>query len=102
MNIVKLAGITAAVALLCAASPPSRTDPALDRVLATFDQDEHPDLRGVVVLRDGRVVEQGPTSRVLTDPEDPYTRRLLAAVPVADPAAQAVRRERRRSLEVDA
>ena len=56
----------------------------------------------VVVLRDGRVVEQGPTSRVLTDPEDPYTRRLLAAVPVADPAAQAVRRERRRSLEVDA
>ena len=52
----------------------------------------------VVVLRDGRVVEQGPTDRVLTEPADPYTRRLLAAVPVADPEAQAVRREQRRLL----
>ncbi|WP_375386899.1 dipeptide ABC transporter ATP-binding protein [uncultured Amnibacterium sp.] len=53
----------------------------------------------VVVLRDGRVVEQGPTDRVLTDPADPYTRRLLAAVPVPDPDAQAVRREQRLLLE---
>ena len=71
MNIVKLAGIIAAAALLCAASPPSRTDPALDRVLATFDQDEHPDLRGVVVLRDGRVVAEryynGETADTLHD-----------------------------------
>jgi peptide/nickel transport system ATP-binding protein len=56
----------------------------------------------VVVLRDGRVIEQGPTDRVLGAPADPYTRRLLAAVPVADPEAQAVRREQRRLLGVRA
>jgi peptide/nickel transport system ATP-binding protein len=56
----------------------------------------------VAVLRDGRVVEQGPTDRVLTDPADPYTQRLLAAVPVPDPEAQAVRREQRRLLGVGA
>ncbi|RIX28509.1 dipeptide ABC transporter ATP-binding protein [Amnibacterium setariae] len=54
----------------------------------------------VVVLRDGRVVERGPTARVLSEPADPYTRRLLAAVPVADPGLQAARREERRALEV--
>ncbi|WP_024805323.1 ABC transporter ATP-binding protein [Nocardia sp. BMG51109] len=35
----------------------------------------------VVVLSGGRVVEQGPRDTVLTAPEHPYTRRLLAAVP---------------------
>jgi ABC-type microcin C transport system duplicated ATPase subunit YejF len=34
-----------------------------------------------VVLRGGRVVEQGPTRDVLRTPGDPYTRRLLASVP---------------------
>ena len=32
----------------------------------------------VVVLRDGRVVESGPTRRVLDEPADPYTRALVA------------------------
>ncbi|MFF1698288.1 ABC transporter ATP-binding protein [Streptomyces sp. NPDC058257] len=35
----------------------------------------------VLVMRRGRVVEQGPTDRVLTAPEDPYTNLLLASVP---------------------
>jgi ABC-type microcin C transport system duplicated ATPase subunit YejF len=35
----------------------------------------------VLVLHDGAVVERGPTADVLGDPQDPYTRRLLAAVP---------------------
>ncbi|MFC0674932.1 ABC transporter ATP-binding protein [Brachybacterium hainanense] len=35
----------------------------------------------IVILSDGRIVEHGPTPEVLTDPRDPYTRRLLAAVP---------------------
>lgn len=35
----------------------------------------------VVVLHDGRVVERGPTARVLTHPEDEYSIRLLEDVP---------------------
>lgn len=32
-------------------------------------------------MRRGVVVEQGPTARVLSDPQDPYTQVLLASVP---------------------
>ncbi len=32
----------------------------------------------VLVMRNGRVVEGGPTSQVLDDPKDPFTRQLLA------------------------
>ena len=53
----------------------------------------------VVVLRDGKIVEQGTAAEMLSAPTDPYTQRLLAAAPVPDPAAQAVRRERWRELE---
>ena len=35
----------------------------------------------VVILRDGRIVEMGETSRVLSAPQEPYTRALLDAVP---------------------
>jgi peptide/nickel transport system ATP-binding protein len=35
----------------------------------------------VAVMYQGRIVEHGPAERVLLDPEQPYTRRLLAAVP---------------------
>jgi peptide/nickel transport system ATP-binding protein len=35
----------------------------------------------VYVLKDGEVVESGPTGRVLDRPEHPYTRRLLQSVP---------------------
>jgi len=35
----------------------------------------------VVVMHEGRVVESGPTDRVLASPEHPYTQRLVAAVP---------------------
>ncbi|MFT3797852.1 dipeptide ABC transporter ATP-binding protein [Microbacterium sp.] len=46
----------------------------------------------VVVLRYGEIREQGTTVQVLTDPQDDYTRRLLASLPVPDPVAQAARR----------
>jgi peptide/nickel transport system ATP-binding protein len=52
----------------------------------------------VAVMHRGRVVEQGPAAEVLRAPVDPYTRRLLAAAPVADPDGQAERRAARRQL----
>jgi ABC-type dipeptide/oligopeptide/nickel transport system ATPase component len=35
----------------------------------------------VAIMKDGRIVEQGPTGRVVTVPASPYTTELLAAVP---------------------
>ncbi len=35
----------------------------------------------VVVLEQGVVVEEGPAARILTDPQHPYTRKLIAAAP---------------------
>ncbi|SFJ65341.1 peptide/nickel transport system ATP-binding protein [Amycolatopsis sacchari] len=52
----------------------------------------------VVVLHQGRVVEEGPVAAVLGAPKQPYTRRLVAAAPVADPARQRERREAWRAL----
>ncbi|WP_156759689.1 ABC transporter ATP-binding protein [Microbacterium karelineae] len=52
----------------------------------------------IAVLRNGRVAEQGRTADVLGDPQNDYTRRLIASLPVPDPAEQAARRERRRRI----
>jgi peptide/nickel transport system ATP-binding protein len=52
----------------------------------------------VVVLQDGRVVEKGSCDEVLRAPREEYTRRLLAAAPVPDPAEQRARRAARRAL----
>ncbi|MCT9002864.1 ABC transporter ATP-binding protein [Microbacterium memoriense] len=39
----------------------------------------------VIVMKDGRIVEEGPTEKVLLQPQVSYTRRLLASIPVIDP-----------------
>jgi len=38
----------------------------------------------IAVMRSGRIVEEGPTDQVWSAPRDPYTQRLLAAIPIAD------------------
>ncbi len=48
----------------------------------------------VIVMRTGRIVEQGPSERVLGDPQDAYTRELLTAIPHPPlPAHQTEKRE---------
>jgi peptide/nickel transport system ATP-binding protein len=39
----------------------------------------------VVVMKAGRVVEQGPAAEVLANPRDPYTQMLIASVPAIEP-----------------
>ena len=41
----------------------------------------------VIVMKDGRVMEEGPTEAVLLQPQVSYTRRLLASIPRIDPPA---------------
>lgn len=52
----------------------------------------------VAVMRRGRLVEYGPADEVYESPRDPYTRRLLAAVPALDPEIAARRRARREEV----
>ena len=52
----------------------------------------------VGVLYKGKLVEQGIGSRVMGHPEHSYTKRLIASLPVPDPAEQARRREEHRAL----
>jgi peptide/nickel transport system ATP-binding protein len=47
----------------------------------------------IAVLYKGKLVEEGTAAEVLGAPKDPYTQRLLASLPVPDPAVQALRRE---------
>jgi peptide/nickel transport system ATP-binding protein len=54
----------------------------------------------VVVLRHGRVVEQGPAGAVLNAPEHPYTQALLAAVPSITPPPRAALTDRDLAVDV--
>ncbi|MDP3893451.1 ATP-binding cassette domain-containing protein, partial [Nocardioides sp.] len=52
----------------------------------------------IAVLHHGRLVEVGPREQIVFNPQDPYTQRLVSAVPVPDPAEQRARRVRRDQL----
>lgn len=45
-----------------------------------------------IVLKAGSILEAGPTKDVLENSSDPYTRRLVASVPVPDPVNQRQRK----------
>ncbi|NUP75007.1 MAG: ABC transporter ATP-binding protein, partial [Sinomonas sp.] len=62
--------------------------------LAVVDQLSH----WVGVLYKGKLVEQGISSRVMNSPQDEYTKRLIASLPVPDPVEQAERRRAHRAL----
>jgi len=51
----------------------------------------------VAVMYLGQIVEIGPRRAIFENPQHPYTKKLMAAVPIADPA----RRHRRRTLMSD-
>lgn len=49
----------------------------------------------IAVMQEGRLVEEGDRDTILKNAKNEYTRRLIAAVPVPDPAEQKKRREAR-------
>jgi peptide/nickel transport system ATP-binding protein len=52
----------------------------------------------IAVMKDGHLVEIGPTPEIINNPQHSYTQRLLAAVPVPDPEEQRKRRELRDAI----
>ncbi|MFE1442333.1 dipeptide ABC transporter ATP-binding protein [Streptomyces sp. NPDC058739] len=67
-----------------------RTEDGLGLVLVTHDLGVAAgSVDEVLVMRDGRVVERGPVSAVLTAPQEAYTGALLAAVPRLEREASA-------------
>ncbi|MBU7599380.1 ABC transporter ATP-binding protein [Streptomyces sp. P38-E01] len=59
-----------------------RKDLGLAVVIITHDMGVVADIADrVIVMRQGEVVEQAPVRRLFADPQHPYTRKLLAAVP---------------------
>ena len=53
----------------------------------------------IAVMQDGFLVEEGDRDSILKTPKNDYTRRLISAVPVPDPAEQRIRREARLALK---
>ena len=52
----------------------------------------------VMVMHKGRIVEHGDTEDIMQHPQDPYTRKLLASLPVPDPCEQRAHREQLHAL----
>jgi oligopeptide transport system ATP-binding protein len=50
----------------------------------------------IAVMNRGKIVEEGPAEEVYSNPQDPYSQALLAAVPIPDPRRMRERRAERR------
>jgi len=54
----------------------------------------------IAVMKDGKIVEEGTREAIIGNPQHPYTKRLLLAVPECDPRVDAAKRaERVRMLQ---
>ena len=53
----------------------------------------------IAVMQNGLLVEEGDRDAILKNPKNDYTKRLISAVPVPDPAEQRIRREARLALK---
>ena len=53
----------------------------------------------IAVMQEGRLVEVGPRDQILKNPKQEYTKRLISAVPVPNPAEQRVWREARLAMK---
>jgi ABC-type oligopeptide transport system ATPase subunit len=53
----------------------------------------------IAVMNRGQIVETGDSEEVYSNPQNEYTKALLAAVPVPDPLKMRARREERRQLK---
>ncbi|GAA3003460.1 dipeptide ABC transporter ATP-binding protein [Microbacterium aurantiacum] len=54
----------------------------------------------ISVMHHGKIVETGTRDEILRGAKDPYTQRLISAVPVPDPEEQRLRREARAAMAV--
>ena len=52
----------------------------------------------IMVMHKGRIVEHGDASEVISHPSDPYTKKLLASLPLPDPREQQIHREKLHAL----
>ncbi|NEG70071.1 dipeptide ABC transporter ATP-binding protein [Bifidobacterium choloepi] len=52
----------------------------------------------VMVMHKGQIVEHGDTADIMEHPRNPYTRKLLASLPVPDPIEQRLHREELKAI----
>lgn len=52
----------------------------------------------IIVMKNGLIVESGTSEQILQDPQHPYTKALLAAVPIPDPGVYKDRTARRQTI----
>lgn len=59
-----------------------RQELGLTLVMVTHDLGVVPQIaERIIVMKDGRIVETGPTEKILSSPAEPYTQELVAALP---------------------